>query len=215
MEDMVNPESQALPVQSEKMIPQSQVNDLVGRVRQEVNEKWQREAQTQSQLSEERARQIAEEVATTHSDNVAKAQYERAQKQAAQEILNQFNSKIEAAKEKYPDIKEKVARLNLATMPHLIQHAMSVDNTADFMMELATNPGKALDIMGAERIGNHPLALDLSQRLSSSINDNLKAAAQADNTTKEPIRHIKPSSSGGDDGNMSIAELRKQKHLRG
>jgi hypothetical protein len=199
---------------TEKQFSQADLDALAGRVRQEARLKYEKDAMSQSQMSEERARQIAQEESAKHSDNIAKVQLEQMQRQAAQEMVGQFNNKISAGKEKYPDIEQKISELRLDTMPELVRHAISVDNTAEFMNEIANHPQKALDIVTAERLGNHALAQKLSRNLSNSINENLKAAANAE-TPREPLRHVKPSNVGGDDGQMSIADLRKQKHLKG
>jgi hypothetical protein len=218
MEEMVNPESQSQPVEPEKRFTQADLDALAGRVRQETRQKAleeaKRESMTQPQLNENDFRRIAGEETRKQAEEMARAQMEQMHMQQAKTMLNDFRGQIASGKEKYPDIEQQIEELQLHTMPELIGHAMKSGNTVEFMREAALHPQKALAIAMAEKMGNNVVANKLSKALSDSIKKNLEAAAQAEASPKDPLRHVKPSNVGGDDGATTIAELRKQKHLR-
>ena len=213
MEEMVqSPVEAATSVApTEKLLTQSEVNALIGRARLEGKEVALREAASQapasSQLSEEKFREIAQQEAM-------RAQQEQAQKFAVKQLVAQFSSKLEAATEKYPDIKEKVSELDLSTMPEIVHYANSVENTADVMYELANHPEKAVSIAALASMGNTNLAMRQMQKLSNSIKKNQEAAANI-KVPSDPLTQISPSNIGGDDGKASLAQLKKMSWARG
>ena len=204
--EMLNQDmAQAVPVAApqEKMIPQSEVNHLVGKVRQEAHEKGKMEAQQvqQGTLSEERIRQIIME-------QTQQSQQKQAMEMRAQQIVQDFAGKMSAGGAKYPGFEEKVAALDLPKIPQIVHLASSVDNTADVMNELADNPHKIASLLTLARETPHLANLEM-QKLSNSIKANQKATETVQ--TKEPLSTIKPSTAPSDKGPLSVADFRKAK----
>jgi len=201
----------------EKMLRQSEVNDIIGSVKKEAYEKGKREAASQpmqqpvqqheqtiggvSQLSDEKIRQLINE------ESQKKTNYDTAQR-----IAQEFTQKMMAAKDKYPDFESTVTKLNLPQIPHIVNWANSLDNTADVMYEIAKYPAKFASIMTLAYTSPH-LAVEEMQRLSNSIKQNEAAVKQQ--TPAEPLSQVKPSTTGADNGSMSITDYRKQSWLRG
>jgi len=212
IDDTVLPENNVAP--EEKLVPQSQVNKIVGRAKEDAYSSGIKDGMSQSNaVSEERIRQIADEAAKTNAQNLNDQYSKKMQEEQARHLVDRFQNDLIAGKEKYPDILKDVEGLQLQTMPTLVKHALDSGHTAEFMHELANNPQKALAIHQAEMLGNPVLAARLTRDLAASINNNL-VAAKTMGTPKEPLSQIKPSPEASGDDGMSIADLRKQKHLR-
>ena len=197
--------------QQEKMLRQSEVNEIAGKVRQEAYEKGKREAesqlaqnQAQGALTEDQIRQIV-------MDQAQRAQQEQMQMQQARQIIGDFSSKMAAGADAYPDFDQKVSALDLPKIPEIIQLANSVDNTADVMYELASKPYKVGNLISLARTAPH-LAHQEAQRLSASIKANQQA--QQSIQTPEPVSQVKPTSAPAENGAMDVKSLRGQKWLR-
>lgn len=197
----------------EKVLKQSEVNELVGRVKHEAYSKGQRDALAQSvpannqglggmpDMSDDKVRQlIAEE---------AQKQHHQA---SAMKVAQDFVSKMESGKSKHDDFEQTVAELDLQTIPHIVQLATGMDNTADIMYELGRNPGKVATLTTLAYV-NPRLAQIEMQKLSKSLKDNDDAAnAESPN---EPLSRITSSMAGKDNGSNTIRDLRKKAWARG
>ena len=197
--------------EQEKLLSQSEVNTIAGKVRQEAYEKGKKEAESsmaqnraQGSLTEEQVRQIV-------MDQTQRAQQEQMQMQQARQIIGDFSSKMAAGADAYPDFEQKVGALDLPKIPEIIQLANSVDNTADVMYELASKPYKVGNLITLARTAPH-LAHQEAQRLSASIKANQQA--QQNIQTPEPVSQVKPTSAPAENGAMDIKSLRGQKWLR-
>lgn len=212
---------------TEKMVPQSAVDKAVQHAKHLAREQGRREALStiQAQQAPTVDNQMPQAQAPAQSiggmpsvspEQVQKMIAEHAQQQAQQyhahSIANEFLSKLEAGKEKYPDFNEKMDSLELSTIPQVVQLANSVDNTADVMYELANNPNKLVTLLNLTNFGNGKLAYLETRKLSDSIKQNQTALQQP--IPPEPLSPLKPSNVGTDNGALSIKELRRQQHLR-
>lgn len=200
--------AQAAP--AEKMIPQSEVNALVGRIRQEAHNKGFQEAR--AEVSQQPAQQFngltKEDINQMIIEQTKASQLQQAREIRAQQIVDDFRNKMVAGIEKYPDFKEKVEALDLPKIPEIVHLAGSADNTADIMYELANNPHKIASLLTLARQAPHLSHIEM-QKLSSSIKSNQKAAESIQ--PKEPLSQIKPSSAPSDKGPMTVADFRRAK----
>lgn len=191
-----------------KQMTQDEINALVASRYNAGLEKGKQEAaalaQANPNMSEEKIQKMVDAAAN-------KAQKEQILQDRASQTVNQFMTKIQAGKDKYPDIEQKIQDLDLQESVEIIELANSLDNTADVMYELAQHPNKAASIVAALRTGQTKNARLQIQKLSSSIKDNQKAAIVV---PKEPLSQIKPSSVAGDDGVVSLDQLKKASYLR-
>lgn len=206
-------ESNSAPATSEKLLTQQEVNELVGRVRRETAEREARKYANQNQQSQtqqpstDEFRRIAAEESQRLMDKSREDAYRTAQEESAQRIASEFFGKLATGKEKYQDFEKVVGEVELRAIPHVVQLANQVENTADVMYELAKNPTKIAAIQ--QLIGISPkLAMAEMQRLAQSIKDNESAAKEK--LPNSPLSQIRPSNTGTDNGVLSVKDLRSK-----
>lgn len=200
-----NTATQAATPPAKVEMTQAELNELIASSKRTSYEKGQREAQEAAakanpNLSEDKIKEL-----------IANSQKEQVLHDRANQTVNQFMTKINAGKERYPDIEQKLVELDLQETPEIIELANALDNTADVMYELAKHPGKAAAVVAALRTGQGKNARLQMQKLSSSIKDNQKATIAV---PKEPLSQIKPSNAAGDDGVVTLESLKKASYLR-
>lgn len=139
----------------------------------------------------------------------AQQQQEIAKRAAGDALANQFFSKLDAGKNKYPDFEEKVAPLRQAfaqgQLAHIALMANGADNTADIIYDLANNKGKIGNLLSLAQQSPSLAQAEISN-LSQSIKTN--ESAQQQTNPNEPLGHLKPSTSSADNSQQSISALR-------
>jgi hypothetical protein len=198
---------------AEKMLPQSEVDKLAGRIRAEAYEKGLNagsnnsaaQQMAQGALSEDQVRKMIQE-------QTLKVQQEQAQQMMAERIVGEFAGKMEAGPGKYEDFDNVVQQLDLRTIPEIVQLANSVQNTDEVMYDLGKNPYKIAQLKILAQTSPH-LARAEMNRLSQSIISNKTAQAQVSGI-KEPLSQIKPSTGSVDSGTPSVKDLRGASWLR-
>lgn len=205
----------------ERSFNQYQVNDIVKEAKREAVERVKREYETQ-QANQQASSQIpAQNVSDQQnggniSDDrlrslISQESERMSLQQEAIRIANEFTNKLVAAKGKYPDLEEKVNSLNLTQVPQIAQWANSLDNTADVIYDIASNPSKFANILTLAHTAPH-LAMTELNKLSSSIKKN--DAASQEKSPPAPLGQIKPTTTGTDNGVMSIRDLKNQEWLK-
>jgi len=204
---------------AEKMLSQSEVNELVGKLKRESYEKGLKEGS--SKATSESSYQPRNNDAASNlleDDRIRQLIRDESERQTqmnmAKKIADEFTQKIISAKEsnKYPDFEEKVSSLNLPDIPHIVGWANSLPNTADILYDMAKNPSKFANVMFLSQTSPR-LAFSELQKLSSSIKENEEAVKQP--TAAEPLSQLKPSTTGTGNGSMSVSDFRKQSYLKG
>lgn len=205
----------ALPdVTQEKVLKQSEVNELVGRVKHDAYTKGLRDAQQtpqgspqgqsmggMPQLTEEQVRQM-----------IADEAQKQTQMTAAHNTLTNFAQQMSAGKGKYSDFDETVAKLGeLKHYPHIVQMATEEGIAGDIIYELGRNPGKIASLTTLAYINPH-LAKQEMKKLADSIKTN-DQASQAP-TAAEPLSQVKASTVGTDNGSNSVRDLRRKSWAR-
>ncbi len=227
MEEGINQsiDTQVSSAPAEKMLPQSEVNEIVGRVKQEAAsravENYKRSQQQESQqqqyqepnressqgISEDRYRRLAAEEAQRLRDEWINDTQQRADEQSAQRIVKNFYDKIEAGKTKYDDFDKVTGDLQLNRFPNTV-HMLSefVENSHDVLYELSKNRSKLAQIEMTAR--DFPQeALHALRRLSESITKNDEASGHRE--AKSPLHQQRPSNVGTDSGTvMSMRDLK-------
>lgn len=197
----------------EPMIPQSRVNEIVRERLAQQKDKLSSEynSQVPNAAVGPNMDQIGELVAqaTEKRINVILEAKEREMKEAeGQRLATEFISKLEAGKGAYEDFDQVVGSLPFDRIPHIIQLANGVENTADVMYELRKNPGKIAALTQLVQIDpTGTLAMEQMHDLSSSIKKN--RAAQGSKSPNEPLSQIKSSPIGADNGSMTVSDFRK------
>jgi hypothetical protein len=139
----------------EPLLPQSKVNQLIGRIKTDAYEKGRREAlSTQPRADgmvnltpEEIQRQIDERVNHKLSEREQEQQRLQQEQQRLQ-VAQGFLQKLSPGEQKYSDFTTMVSPTfleNFARTATPVFHMVNaLDNTADVMYELAKNPEKAI-----------------------------------------------------------------------
>lgn len=211
-------------VANEKMLPQSQVNKIVQRekeqaalrARREAEEEYQRrleELNASRQSQTQRNNTVSREVDADaiYQQVQEKFNQEMQQRQLEQEmsrVAQSYLSKMSQGRELYEDFEDVTRDFNPAEFPQLVYLVAGIDNAADVIYELAKNPSKLVTLDNlAQRSPKYAHAELL--KLSRSIAENRQAAAEADaQTTPAPLDRLQPSRVSGSNGKKTISDLR-------
>lgn len=205
---------EAAPV-TEKMLPQSEVNKIIGKVRSDAESKAYERAKAQYQPPNQSQTLGGQKIPTQQDIQrmIDEGVEKRAQQAYAEQLVNDFTGKIKAGSNKYQDFDQVVGDLNLASNPHLVRWTNGLDNTSDVLYDLGKYPEKYASVMTLAATAPN-LAVKKLQELSDSIKRN----EEAKNTAKkaaEPLDSLEPSVTGMDNGNLTVSDYRKLDWLRG
>lgn len=207
---------------AEKMVPQSEVDKVVGAVRHSAYEKAKQEllAQQQQNMSNPQAAQIDAQGALSKEaieamilEKTQALQMQQARQVEAERVVGEFVSKMDLGKTEYEDFEDTVKDVNFSEVPGIVKLSNEMPNTHDIWYELAKNPYKIgnLELLLAK---SPSLARKEMMRLSASIEENKKAKSQV--MPREPLGQLKPSASSSVDGSkMTLAEMKRQPWARG
>lgn len=213
---------------TERTFRQSEVNDLVKRVKHEAVEDYRRlqtnqpeyaqqkygsqnnnqQSQHQSHTPESDIRRMAAEEAQRLRDQWVTDNQARNEQEYAQRIVKNFYDKISTGKEKYQDFEQVTGNIQYASFPNVVQLlAEHIENSGDVMYELGKDRLKMSQLEGlAERSPNDAIAY--AKRLSDSIRDN--EAASKIRTPNSPLSQQRPSNIGTDAGPLSMSDLKRK-----
>lgn len=206
-------------VPEEKVLKQSEVNDLIGRVKHEAYTKGLREAQMAAQQPQ--APQVSGGgmggMPQLTEDAVRQMIADEAQKQnqvaAAHKTLTNFADQMQAGKGKYSDFDETVANLgDMKNLLHVVELATETGIAGDVMFELGRNPSKVASLTTLAYINPQLAKLEM-KRLADSIKMNEQASQTP--SAAEPLSQVKPSTVGKDNGSNSVRDLRRKSWARG
>lgn len=203
---------------SEKMLRQSEVNDIVGRAKQDAASraveqyKHSQESQQSSYqpqesqhqpMSEERFRKVAAEEAQRVRDQERSEWQTRTETENAQRIVNNFYDKMAAGKEKYEDFEKVTGDIELQRFPNTVHMlAEMVENPHDVLYELSKNRAKMAQLeMTAREFPNE--AIHDMRRLAESIKNNESASNRR--TPNAPLSQQRPTNAGTDTGRNALS----------
>ncbi|WP_342227837.1 hypothetical protein [Rickettsiella endosymbiont of Rhagonycha lignosa] len=217
MENIPNTEANietesAVPV--EKTIPQSVVDNVVKQAKNHAYEQGKKVAKEElaQQANTSASSQTSTPLTTEDVQNmISNHTSQQVNEWQAQQIAQQFLSKLSLAKDKYPDFEETLANLEVHKFPEVVQLANNVDNTAEIMYELGKNPSKAVILKQLAQLNPKMGALEI-QRLSDSIKQN--QAAKQGPIAHPPLSQLSPSLTKIDNGPVTVSDYRNQAWLR-
>jgi len=218
---------------AEKMIPQSQVNKIVGARLMEAREKADRELQMENerlksqleasknqassmggmqQMSPEQIRQMIAEQTQRQLQEQRDAQLEQLRLEHSQRVASEFVNKMESGKHKYDDFDKVVGEVDFRQVPEIVALTHNLDNAPDVVYELMKHPQKVAQVL---TLANKSEVL--AQRAIKEIADSIKIndAAKNAKSVNEPVGQINPSAIGTDDGSMTTSDFRNQPWLMG
>lgn len=225
MDEIVSEQIEQAPPQ--KMIPQDEVNRLVGRekaraadaARREVESKYQQDMEALNALRQQQDQRNTQVPKQVDADTIYQQLTEKfnadRMKAQANEVANNYFQSMQKAKPSYEDFDEVTKDMDPTQFPQLVWLASGIPNGGDVMYDLLKNPMKLASInMLAERTPE--LARSELFKLSKSIQDNRQAQAEAaTQNVSEPLDRLSPSKVAGSNGKMSIRDLRNQPWMRG
>lgn len=215
---------------TEKLVPQSQVNEIVGNAKREAAERAveaykRQQAQSSSfsneprqnqsyetpnrYMSEDDIKRLTGDEIKRHLSQIEQEAAERANVEAANRVVSQFRDKVLAGKDKFQDFETVTGNVAMQYYPNVVQLlAEHVDNTADVLYHLAKNRDKLYRL---ESLSSHNPsdAIYEMRRLSDSIkeNDDLSNIKNP----KSPLSQQRPSNTGTDSGGtLSMSDLKRK-----
>ncbi len=218
------------PVQ-EKMVPQSEVDKLVGAVK--AKERQQAEAQYRQMQNQQMngsmgmggmgapqgydedaiLEKATQRMQKTLEDQRQAHELEQ-QKAQVDEVARTYLEKMKQGATLYEDFDQVTKNFKPSKFPQVAIWAAQQDNTPAIIYDLAKNPQK-LAQLHVLAVTDPDMAVDEITKLSQSIKRNEEAV---NNNVKSPspLSKLKPSASAGSDtGKRSVSDLRKQPWLRG
>lgn len=201
----------------EKVLKQSEVNDLVGRIKHEAYTKGVKDAQASVQQSAPQGSGNLGGMPLITEDKIRQMIADEASKQnqsaAVHHVLSNFANQMGSGKGKYSDFDETVANLgDLKNYPHVVQMATETGNAEDVMYELGKNPSKIATLTTLAYINPHLAKIEM-KKLHDSIKTNQGASDNPN--VAEPLSQIKPSTVGTDNGSNTVRDLRRKPWARG
>jgi hypothetical protein len=212
-------------LQTERMLPQSKVNELVGNARREgaeaasvraVDDYKRQQAQeaqarqpnnSQVNHSDDYIERKALEVLDRQKTEWERQNQEKQQAEFADRVVTTYKQKIAAGKDKYQDFEAVTNTVNMSRYPNVVQLlAEYVDNASDILYSLAQRRGKLAEIETLCERSPEDAVYEM-RRLSDSIKAN-ESASQMKNS-KAPLSQQRPSNTGTDSGPLSIADYKR------
>jgi hypothetical protein len=206
---------------TEKMLAQSEVNEIAGKVRAEAFERGKAAALAAQQQGQAQAAQQSaqgslneEQVRAMILEQTQQIQAEQARMAMAERVVGEFASKMEAGKGAYEDFEDTVKQVDLSTIPEIVQLANGVGNTHEVMYDLAKNPYKIANLLTLARTSPQLARVEMA-RLSASIVANQSAQQQVSGI-KEPLSQMKASANtAATSATPTLKDLKSAKWLRG
>jgi hypothetical protein len=213
---------------AEKMLAQSQVNEIVRAAQARAAEKAKREMQEQFQIqqqqnmqapsmsspqfNEDALRQMIAEESRRAQEQIIENERRRADEAAATQMAQEIIGKLAAGKTKYEDFETVVQDMGISNYPQLMKMANQFDNLHDIVYELGTNPSK-IGSLAVLAYTNPQLAQKEMRSISEAIKRN-ETAQQNHKSSPQPLVGLKPSTAGRDNGKTSVSDLRKNPAFR-
>jgi hypothetical protein len=208
--------------QQEKMIPQSEVNKIVGANKKAAYDKAKQDALAEFQKSHtNQPRQ--EHVSADHNngkidvrseiDKYVQEIYAKEQADAAKaedhRVMQSMQTKIQEASKKYADFDTVAGKNRYDQVPGLIKIIDKFDNASDIMYHLGENPEKftsvAMNFLDPRLNATGHAALE---KIANSLKNN--EAAKQKGSARAPLSQIQPSNVGIDGGRSTKAALRSK-----
>lgn len=216
---------------SEKMVPQSKVNELIAakmavasqRAREEAEREYQRKIeelnatrQAQAERNETVSRDvdadaIYQQVQEKFNAEMQQRQIESQMSQVAQNYIARVND----SRGRYEDFDAVTAEFDPTAFPQLVYLVSGLENAGDIVYELAKNPSKLVTLDALAQRAPRQAQAELV-KLSRSIADNQQAlqAAQGQ-ATNAPLDRLQASRVNASGSPKSVADFRSQPWLRG
>lgn len=225
--------------QAEKMLSQSQVNEIVKREKAQATDKAKREMEKLYEMNQQNSTASAQQGALesaydadTIREQVAEAikqETQRAQEEAYKKQLDEqeeeyrrnleqvgrsYQMKMTAGRDKYSDFEDVMQDYDVQAFPHIAFLAAEMDNTPDIMYELARNPLKVATLNDLAQKSPKTAHREL-EKLSKSITENQNSIANEPHISAPLHRPRSSTMAGSDSGKTTLQDLKNASWLRG
>ncbi len=218
----VTPAQASPEIQTEKVLSQHEVNELVGGAKQKGYQKGYQQALSELQSKQQQPASTPEPQVTQAPHQASSSMEEIARKAAAEEftrqtqeyqqrsiqeqqaaemrrVTSELAAKVNTAAEKYPDFNEVTGKIDfMRHFPDVLQVSNLVENAGDVLYDLAKNPQKIATLRQYMREMPPHLVREEVLKMSASIKANENALSQPQ--PSQPLNSIKPSNIGVDNG---------------
>lgn len=184
------------PTPTEKMVPQSKVNDIIREVTARTAEKVRREAaehQTATPTSTFDPAAISEIVRATMREE-ENARLVRQWEEEGHALARGIEKKIDSIRSKYADTDEVMRGMPLAKVPELVMLANEFDDGGEIMYHLAKNPEKAVTLKAIFSNVSPQKAKESMKQIADSLKTN--ESGKAIKMPKPPSDGLPPSTEG-------------------
>lgn len=223
--DLSQTQNESLSQQTaERMISQSQVNEIVGSAKREAAERaveaYKRQQasipssathtqeQTTIRSSEDDIKRVAGDEIKRHFSQLEHEAQERANAEAANRIVGMFRDKIEAGKDRFQDFESVTGNVAMQFYPNVVQLlAEHVDNSADVLYHLAKNRDKLYRLESLSAHNSSDAVYEI-KRLADSIKSNEQSSQMKQANT--PLSQQRPSNTGTESGSLSWSDLKNK-----
>lgn len=213
----------AIAAQQEKMVPQSEVDKIVGaRLARERERMMSEQQPMQMGGMPQQASQgegfdfdsaFNQRIQAYEQQRMAEIEREQ-QKAQAEEIARKYIESQERGKTLFDDYDTITQDVTPAAYPQVTIMASQYDNMPEILYELGGNPRKLVDLH-VMAITNPNQAKREMAKLAQSIRNNEQALAQ-NQKSPQPLTRLKSSAVAGQDtGKRTISDLRKDPRFRG
>jgi len=201
---------------TEKLVPQSKVNELYSQgfhkgYQKALNERSQYStAQSEvNGMSVEDVNKLVNDQLKTHLDAIHQEALKKQQEAEGTRILHELGAKIDADRKEIPDFEDVTKQVDFSKHPVVLHYANLTDNAGHVLYDLAKNPIKIAQL---EQASPDIAALEI-KRLSDSIKMNKNAA----NTKLPPSPNssLRPSNIGINKGPVTAGQFRDAYKGRG
>lgn len=215
----------------EKLLTQHQVKMIAARERdsgiaagkRQAQEEYERKLAEMQQTSQQQSQQnnnVSRDVDMNAiyqqlQERFNKEQQEKALQQEMSEVADNYLTRMKSAKANYHDFDEITAPFDPGAFPQLTYLLAGMPNAGDIVYDLSKNPHK-LVTLDALAFKSPQLAKAELLKLSQSITSNLNAHQEASGyDVSAPLNQLQTSKvPSGNNGNMSVSDLRNQPWLK-
>lgn len=221
----------------EKMLPQSEVNDLIGMAKAAASKKTRKQVESEMQKrfedvnSANNSQQpysnasnnldpniIVQQAVEAMNKKLSEQQEEQRMKDLEEhitQVAQSYNSKMMSGKDLYDDFEEISSKFDPREFKEVVYLVGGMDDAAHIMYELLKNKHKLATIDHFARNSPTQARKELEE-ISNSLKRNKDAYKKESNSSVyEPLDRMTPSAKTGGNGRLSISDLKKQPWLQG
>ena len=221
--DISQNQAEVAPIQSEKMLPQSEVDKIVGAVR--AKERAAVEAQYRGQqqgmggmqapqFDEEAMLDKATQRMQAQLDEQRRAHEEQEQRSKIDAVAKNYLEKMKQGPTLYEDFTEVTKGFKPDKYPQIAVMAAELENTLDIIYDLRKNPSKLATLQMFALNEDYDELREELTKLSKSIKRNEQSLA-SNTKSPTPLTKLKSSAIAGQDtGKRTISDMRKDPKYR-